>query len=292
MRKRLTMLGAGALALSLWTFPILGAEPSGDLPGPIDSLKDLQDSGKMLFKMADQNNDGQISQREAVDAGNLLVGGFFFRADTSGDGTLSKEEFHQARDAFLAQRPILKAVIERAKRQKTNGETTGTPDIAQGIFALVDSSGDGQIQSAELRQLVQSAIQSLYATADTNRDGQLNPSEVNAAAIGAGRAVAQALFDTADTDHSGRLSEAEYDKAIMVPAHIVFKALDADNDGQVSQQEAQKAQRIIAVQLRMLRVPEPPNSPRKLLQSGAKPEEVTPVPDFKNAPPVRRTPPR
>ena len=43
----------------------------------------------MLFKLADTNNDGQISQKEATDAGNLLVGGFFFRADANGDGTLT-----------------------------------------------------------------------------------------------------------------------------------------------------------------------------------------------------------
>src|SRR4051794_28685350 len=48
-----------------------------DVPGPIDSLQDLQDTGRMLFKIVDENNDGQISQKEAVDAGNLIAGGFF-----------------------------------------------------------------------------------------------------------------------------------------------------------------------------------------------------------------------
>ena len=61
-----------------------------DIPGPIDSLQDLQDTGKMLFKLADENGDNQISQKEAIDAGNLLVGGLFFRADTNGDGTLTR----------------------------------------------------------------------------------------------------------------------------------------------------------------------------------------------------------
>ena len=46
--------------------------------GPIQNIQDLQDTGKLLFKLADTNNDGQISQKEATDAGNLLVGGFFF----------------------------------------------------------------------------------------------------------------------------------------------------------------------------------------------------------------------
>ena len=43
----------------------------------------------MLFKLADTNNDNLISQKEAVDAGNLLAGGFFFRADANGDGTVT-----------------------------------------------------------------------------------------------------------------------------------------------------------------------------------------------------------
>ena len=57
--------------------------------GPIQSIQDVQDTAKMLFKLADTNNDGQISQKEATDAGNLLVGGFFFRADANGDGVLT-----------------------------------------------------------------------------------------------------------------------------------------------------------------------------------------------------------
>ena len=82
-----------------------------DLPGPIDSLQDLQDTGKMLFKLADTNNDGQISQKEATDAGNLLVGGFFFRADANGDGIISQEEMKQARDSLARQQPLLRVIF-------------------------------------------------------------------------------------------------------------------------------------------------------------------------------------
>src|SRR4051812_37613274 len=96
-----TCLLYGALGMGL-----LGLVPSAgvagqagdDLPGPIDSIQDLQQTAKMLFKMADTNNDGQISQKEAIDVGNLLVGGFFFRADANGDGILTPEEARQARE--------------------------------------------------------------------------------------------------------------------------------------------------------------------------------------------------
>ncbi|HEU5115320.1 MAG TPA: EF-hand domain-containing protein, partial [Isosphaeraceae bacterium] len=69
----------------------------GDLPGPIDSFHDVQDSLKMAFMAADQNHDGLISQKEATDAGNMLVGGLFFSADGNGDGVVSKEEAQSIR---------------------------------------------------------------------------------------------------------------------------------------------------------------------------------------------------
>src|SRR5262245_18355846 len=108
------VVGAGLLGLLL----TCGARAADeDLPGPIDSLSDLQDLGKMLFKMADTNNDSRISQKEAVDAGNLLAGGFFFRADANGDGTVTAAEAAAAREALYNQRPLLRFVVQRAQQQ-------------------------------------------------------------------------------------------------------------------------------------------------------------------------------
>ena len=39
----------------------------------------------MVFMMADTNHDGQISKREATNAGNRIVGGFFFEAEATGE---------------------------------------------------------------------------------------------------------------------------------------------------------------------------------------------------------------
>jgi len=235
-----------------------------DIPGPIDSVEDLQDTGKMVFKMADTNNDGQISQKEATDAGNLLVGGFFFRADANGDGVVSKEEGDQARQALLRQKPLLRVVLERATQQRGStqpGQRNPQADNAmQGIMTLVDTNNDGQIQATELRQVVQTGVQGLYAGADTNRDGQLNPTELNAAVAGAVQMAAQASFQASDKDNNGSLSREEFDQAIIEPAHAAFRVIDANGDGQISQQEAQSAQRTVAKQLRMLNVPEPANS--------------------------------
>lgn len=79
MRKKLGMIGTFAIGMTAFAPAISSADdPPKVGAGPIQNIQDLQDTGKLLFKLADTNNDGQISQKEATDAGNLLVGGFFF----------------------------------------------------------------------------------------------------------------------------------------------------------------------------------------------------------------------
>lgn len=254
--------------------------PAGDLPGPIDSLEDVQDTGRMVFKVADTNNDGQISQKEATDAGNLLVGGFFFRADQNGDGVLSQDEAKQAREALFAQQPLLRYVIQKGQFQARQTGNNAAADPAASIGNLLDSNNDKQLQASEVRTAVQTGVQGLYAVADTNRDGQMSPTEINAAIIGAARTAAQAAFQQADADRNGSLSHDEFNKAITEPANMVFAIFDGNNDGQISQQESEQARRIIAGQLRNLMVPEPGNSARNLMRSGASPDQVAPVPSI------------
>lgn len=286
MRAKLFGLGMGALVAGLLAAPGGVRAEDDDAPGPIDSVQDLQDSGKIAFKMADVNNDGRISQKEAVDAGNLLVGGFFFRADANGDGVVARDEAQQARDALLRQKPLLRIVLERATRggsaQPGRPAQPGQPaqagrgnaqvqDAMQGVMSLVDTNNDGQLQATELRQTVQTGVQGLYAGADTDRDGQLTPSELNAAVTGMIQVAAQASFQAADQDSNGQLSQAEFDQSIIEPAHTVFRIVDANGDGQISQQEAQNAQRTVSRQIRMLNVPEPANSLSNRIDNATQP---------------------
>jgi Ca2+-binding EF-hand superfamily protein len=274
--RTMALMGLGLLA----TASLGRAAGPGDLPGPIDSLSDLQDTGRMLFKMADENNDGQISQKEAVDAGNLLVGGFFFRADANGDGVLSKDEVRQARDSFLADHPLMRILVQ--KNQAAVAATPGSPaaNAEQMFETLVDTNHDGNLQAGEVRQIVQTGVTALFASADTNRDGQLSPTEVNAALIGMANAAAQTAFNAADIDRNGQISQAEFDKAIVEPANAIFRAMDVNNDGQISPQEAQAARQTVLNQVKKLRVPEPANSARNLINSGANPSQVAPTPTF------------
>lgn len=281
----LNRIWIGAFALAIAAIPaeaLAQGDASNDLPGPIDSLQDLQDTGKMFFKLADTNNDGKISQKEAVDAGNLLVGGVFFRADTNGDGTLSQDEMRAARDELLKDKPWLKYAIDTTKATRDrDGKSGGSnPDLKAAFWSAVDTNNDKQLQSSEVRQIVQSMVQGVFASADTDRDGQMNPAEVNAAMQGAIKTVAQAAFQQADSDHNGALSETEFDQAIRKPTHIMFAVLDLNHDGQITQDELQKSRRAMAQQLSKLRVPEPENSPRKLIKSGQEPSDVAPVPNF------------
>jgi len=271
--------GLKALGLGLVTLAGTASAQNKDLPGPIDSLQDLQDSGRMVFKLIDENNDGQISQKEAVDAGNLAVGGLFFRADANGDGVVTQDEAKAARNSFLVQKPMVRFLIGRAESVKpaANG---GSPNPGAVFMGLVDANGDKQLQATEVRQAVQSTVQGLFAAADTNRDGQMSPTEVNAAIVGGVKAIEQASFQAADLDHNGQISKEEFTKALTDPANAAFAVLDANNDGQLSQQEMISAGRIIENQIRRTVVPEPANSLRNLIKTGQKPEQVAPVPNL------------
>jgi len=270
--------GFKALGLGLITLTGTASAQSRDISGPVDGLEELQQHGRMLFKLVDENNDGQISQKEAVDAGNLLAGGFFFRADANGDGVVSPEEAKQAHDTFLAQKPLLRFMIGRVESTRPANSSTPNPGIL--FMGLVDANNDKQLQATEVRQAVQTAVQGLFAAADTNRDGLMSPTEVNAAIAGAVKAGEQAAFQAADLNGDGRISKEEFTKALTDPANAAFAILDANNDGQLSQQELQSAGRIIENQINRTLVPEPANSLRNLIRTGQKPEQVAPVPNI------------
>jgi Ca2+-binding EF-hand superfamily protein len=282
MNNRVIVLGALVVGIACLVSGRAVAQQysAGDLPGPIDNVRDLQDTMKMLFKMADTNNDGQISQKEAVDAGNLLVGGFFFRADTNGDGILTPDEARAAREQLFQQQPLLRWIIEKGKPQNaaatpgTDVRTQPPHQAAQTIAAnpgqaignLLDINKDRQISAPELRQAVQQSVQTLFQVADINQDGLLSPAELNRAAGEAAKTAVQVAFQTADTDRNGALSMEEFDKALTGPAHAAFRVLDANSDNQLSLEELQRAQRVIADHIRRLQVAEPANSPLRQLQ--------------------------
>ncbi len=280
MLKKFGTRGIVALGLASLASAACYAADKDAIPGPIDSVSDLQDTAKLVFKLADTNNDGQLSKQEAIDAGNLMVGGFFFRADTNGDGVLTQEEARQARDTIFAQQPLLKFVVMRATPpnaqpnapQGVQPVTTGTANdpraVAQSLAAdpmqtitnLLDTNRDQKIEATELRQAVQMGVSTLFLLSDSNQDGQLSPYELNNAVRQVAMSAVTSGFQAADADRNNMLSMDEYDKALIEPAHAVFRVLDANGDNQLTMEELQRAERIIQDQIRRLNVPEQPNS--------------------------------
>jgi len=301
MRKTRWIWAMGALAFGLMVAPASAQKVQHNLPGPIDSLDDLQETGRMLFKIADENNDNQISQKEAVDAGNLIVGAFFFRADANGDGSLTQEEVRSARDAFLKEKPWLKYMVEtvRSDKESNKNDSSNSGNLTGSLFATFDSNSDKKLEASEVREGIKSTTQGLFATADTNRDGQLTTTEVNAAIAGAGKTLADAAFRKADKDSDGTLSEKEFEDALRQPVHAAFIVADLNHDGKISQEEVTRLRQVLVSKLRAMQLPEAQNSAKHLLESGRQPSEVAPVPTFtkpntnnRNNQPESATPPR
>jgi len=292
--KMRTVFGMGALSVGLLVLPGLAGAQERErenqnkgqehraqyLPNPMEAVRLIENVGLTMFLAADVNHDGLLSQREAIDASNTLVGGFFFHADRDGNGVVTQVEAKAVQETYLSQNPWARKIVETIEEQQKSTSESRMPDPIQSFAALLDSNNDKQIQASEVRELVQSTTQTIFASADTNRDGLLSPSELNAAVAGGARAVAQFGFQQADLDGNGSLSRAEYDKAIIEPANLVFALLDVDRDGQISQQEAQQTERTIIDQVRMLQLPEPANSLTNLIESGKLPSEAATVPSF------------
>jgi Ca2+-binding EF-hand superfamily protein len=289
MRRNLGMIGTFAFGMTAFAPLSSSADDKARVGiGPIQSIQDLQDTGKLLFKLADTNNDGQISQKEATDAGNLLVGGFFFRADANGDGVLSQDEAKQARENLFAQQPLLRLIVQKAK--PTDVQPANQPPVASGnnvpparvaqqlavdpartIGNLLDTNHNQKLEASELRQAVQTGVQTLFSIADTNQDAQLSPYELNAAVGEMAKSAVQTVFQAADTDQNGQLSMAEYDKALAQPAHAVFRIIDANGDNMLSLAELQRAEQILQDQILRLPVHEPANSIANQLRNGPTP---------------------
>jgi Ca2+-binding EF-hand superfamily protein len=216
------------------------------IPQVIDSPQDLRDAARMAFMVVDADNNGQISQEEAVNAANMAVGGLFFAADANGDGKVTKDEARAVREWVAERQPALRILAQRV-RQNQGGDSQNNP--LRGAANLLDSDNDKELSATEVRDAVKTAVQTAFAAADTNRDGQLSPDELNAAAIGLAQAAGEAVFSLADADNNGKLSQEEFRKALEEPTNAVFTVLDADGDGQISAEEAQQARQFLMTRM-------------------------------------------
>jgi Ca2+-binding EF-hand superfamily protein len=241
------------------------------MPRVIDDPKELKDTARLAFMVVDANKDGRISQPEAVSAANLVVGGFFFRADANGDGSVTAQEAQQVRQQILNSNPLLRIVVERASQQPqaatSNTNNNSLLSSIRALSGLLDMNSDKQLQDAEVRQAVQTAVQGVFAAADTNRDSQLTPDEINAVALGIADAAGDAAFAAADTNNDSQLTQEEFRKALEEPMQVVFSVVDLDRNQAISADEAKQARNLLLSQMI-------PNVPRA---RGSAPIPRTPI---------------
>ena len=230
-----------------------------DMPGPIDSVSDIQDTLDLVFMSADQNHDGLISRDEADDAGDMLVGGLFFSADANGDGKLTDKEAQAVEQKFLRQNPLLRFVVDRVKTQ--GGQKSAGNDPVEGVLRLLDTDSDDTLSATEVRQMVDTSVKALYQSADVNRDNQMDANEWTNAIRNAAWSVVENVFQTADTDNDKALSQEEFTKALAEPAKTVFAILDVDRDGKLTEKELERSSQILSWRLRSISPPKGRNTP-------------------------------
>lgn len=121
--------------------------------------------GDRMLERADTNGDGQISKAE----NRAAVEARFARMDANGDGTIGADERRKGRGMGKG---------KRARAQAAAGETMGTPGAMKAGHAMkrADSDGDGAITKAEFD--AQSAQR--FAKLDANGDGKIDATEMQA----------------------------------------------------------------------------------------------------------------
>ncbi|WP_438029898.1 hypothetical protein [Sorangium sp. So ce233] len=187
-----------------------------------------------LLALADANEDGALSREEALSLTNILVGGFFFRADQNGDGVVTPEEGRTTRAELMSQHPAVAALFSEARR------TTGQSPFAT-LARLFDVEYGKPLAIAEARDAARGAVEDLYRAADQDRDGILSRAEASAVVWEGARGLGRSAFQAADGDRNGRLALEEFQAALQAPAKVAFSMADTDNDGQLTEDEAARA---------------------------------------------------
>jgi Ca2+-binding EF-hand superfamily protein len=244
----------GQLTLSLGTTLLeFRCRDAGKEQARINGIIAKQTAGAQ-FKALDRDNNGYLEMEEINNAGDRPgLAGFaasFKRIDVDGDGKVFEKE-------FLA---YLDKVLETQSRAVASRAVLAIADQGRGLFDLLDTNQDGRLTLRELNQAT-----NVMSPADRDGDGYLTTGEIPrtyqllahrdpASGNRLGRAVVVVAraggpnrprqdnnagpvwFRKMDRNGDGDVSQREF-----LGNRQRFEQIDADQDGLISAEEAQKA---------------------------------------------------
>lgn len=183
------------------------------------------------IELADADGNGKISKTEAQAFSNFVIGGFFFRADTDGDGVVGAEEGRAARSELVAQYPALATLLSQARAIAGESPFKALADMVGVDYGKPLSADDA-------RKAARGAMDDLFKVVDDDRDGTLTPAEARAAGWEAVRALGQRAFRSGDKNNDGKLDLAEFQSSVGTTAKLAFDASDANDNGSLTEEEA------------------------------------------------------
>jgi Ca2+-binding EF-hand superfamily protein len=123
----------------------------------------LADKGQGMFGRADTNGDGFVSKEEFAAGRDKM----FAKLDANGDGAIDQAELDKAREAWHQR---------RADKAKAEGTTLAEKPKTEhkGFMARIDTNSDGKVTTQEFA----AAGDAMFAKFDANGDGKLAQDEM------------------------------------------------------------------------------------------------------------------
>jgi Ca2+-binding EF-hand superfamily protein len=136
------------------------------------SANSVNDSNAALFDRLDANHDGQITADEVPTEHRGLFERLLRRADSNGDGKLSREEFMQGLAADQPGPPATRSSESHAGGKDQMRESAKIREYAASIIKQYDTNGDGVLDKTEWSKLKNAERY------DRNHDGKITLEEI------------------------------------------------------------------------------------------------------------------